>query len=107
VESGVWLIVAICRAHSVCAKTRPVSEEPVANTTLVLARSMPCMTPFAPTETVSATCQKIFLACAPPNRITFVPANCTSVPVVCKMKTSSAPPLKVMSEPMLMSVVKV
>eukprot|EP00445_Apocalathium_hangoei_P087293 CAMPEP_0204203034 /NCGR_PEP_ID=MMETSP0361-20130328/68646_1 /ASSEMBLY_ACC=CAM_ASM_000343 /TAXON_ID=268821 /ORGANISM="Scrippsiella Hangoei, Strain SHTV-5" /LENGTH=75 /DNA_ID=CAMNT_0051165935 /DNA_START=212 /DNA_END=436 /DNA_ORIENTATION=+ len=69
-SSSGWVIVAFCRVHAVCAKMRPVNEELVTNTTLVLAKRMPCMAAPAPTQTVSATCQKMFLACAPPSKIT-------------------------------------
>ena len=97
------VIVALWRVHAVCAKTRPFREEPVLNTAAVLTNMMPSTCDVVPTSTSPATCQTMFLACAP-SRSMFTAEATITEPVVCTIKTSFSSPWKVMSCTMLTSV---
>jgi hypothetical protein len=66
------LIVAFCRLHAVCAKIRPFNEDSVKKLAAVLTKRMPSICAPEPTVTSPATCQKMFFACAEPDRSTFV-----------------------------------
>jgi len=85
-------MVAIWRAMNVCAKTRPLSEEPTWKVALVWARRMPSRCELAPASTGPPTCQKMLEAMAPPRSSTRAPLPTTSAPAILKMKTSLAVP---------------
>jgi hypothetical protein len=101
------VILAIWRLTAVCAKLLPMREEPVLNKTSVNTKRTPCIDAPAPILALPATCQKMFFACTPPDKSTFLFVARVRIPVVCTMKTSSVPPSKVMSELMSIFFVKV
>jgi len=64
------VMVAVSRVTAVCAKMRPLSEEPVLNIARVFTKKMPSRCEVVPASTNPATCQKMLDASAPPARRT-------------------------------------
>jgi hypothetical protein len=95
------VIVAFWRLAAFCDRTLPTREEPVLKSTFSKAKRMPCIEAPAPIAAVVPTRQKMFFACAQPERNTCVFAACVRVLDICMIKTSSGPPSKVMSEVMV------
>ena len=73
--------------------------------TSVLQSRMPSMCEPVPSATLPATCQNMFLACAPPARMTCLTEARITFPVVWKIHTSLGPPERVTSSLMVMPVV--
>jgi len=90
------IMVAVSRVTAVCAKMRPLREEPAAKTARVLTRRTPSMCELILTSTYPATCQKMLAARAPPLRRTRAPSPTRTSRTTLKMKTSEEEPLMVM-----------
>ena len=67
-----FVTVFICRVTAVCASNLPFTDAPVFAATIVLASTIPSKCAVVPMATTSATCQKMFLAFAPPVKVTLV-----------------------------------
>ena len=83
---------------AVCANARPVNVAPVFIAINVLSRIIPLKTEPVLRVVVPATCQKIFFACAPPVRITFLPELISRVPGIWNIHTAFEFPDKVTSD---------
>jgi hypothetical protein len=101
------VIVAVWRLTAVCDRTLPTRDEPVMKSTFSEAKRIPCIDAPALITVVVLTDQKMFFACAQPDRSTCVFAACVRVVAICMMKTSFASPSKVMSEVMVTPPVNV
>jgi len=66
-------VTAFCwRVTAVCANSLPYADAPVFRAIFVLPSMVPSNCAVVPMATPLAVCQKMFLALAPPFRITFV-----------------------------------
>ena len=90
------VMVALSRVTAVCAKMRPLIDEPPLKTARVFTRRIPSRCALVPTSTYPATCQKMLEAKAPPLRRTRAPPPTRTSPATLKMKTSDEEPLMVM-----------
>src|ERR1043166_7717492 len=79
----------------VCASSLPLSDAPVLTVIWVLESTTPSMCAVVPRLTMPATCQTMFLACAPPVGITRVADAWVTPPAIWKIQVSFAPPLSV------------
>ena len=77
---------------AVCASALPFSVAPLFSTIAVLSNMFPLKTDVVPRVVWPATCQKMFLACAPPLRITWTPLPTVRVCAIWNIQTSFAPP---------------
>ena len=93
---GTVMALAI-NVTAVCASALPFSVAPVFIVIFVLANIFPLNSDVVPRATTPATAQKMFLACAPPLRITLVAELISRVPAIWKIQTSSGPPERVTS----------
>ena len=90
-------MVVLTRVTAVCARTRPLREEPALKVATVFTKKTPSRCEVVPASTNPATCQKMFDARAPPLRRTRAPPPTTTSPATLKMKTSEEEPRMVMS----------
>ena len=91
------VMVVLTRVTAVCARTRPLREEPALKVATVFTKKTPSRCEVVPASTNPATCQKMFDARAPPLRRTRAPPPTTTSPATLKMKTSEEEPRMVMS----------
>src|ERR1035437_7712414 len=71
---------------AVCASALPFSTAPVCNAMFFKSKMFPLNVEVVPRVVVPATCQKMFLACAPPARMTFVAELILRVPAIWKIQ---------------------
>ena len=72
----------LARLTAVCASNRPLIDAPVPSTIAVLHSMMPSACEVVPMVTAPATCQKTFLAWAPPLKAMALLALRTRSPVI-------------------------
>ena len=82
---------------AVCANSLPFADAPVFTATFVLVSIVPSKCAVVPMATDPEVCQKMFLASAPPLRITLVALACVRVPAIWNIQTSFRPPEMVTS----------
>src|SRR5450631_2332491 len=75
------------RVTAVWARSRPFVDAPVFMAIFVLVRMVPSECAVVPMMTPPAVCQKTFLACAPPLRMTFVAEAWLRVPAIWNIHT--------------------
>lgn len=95
-DVGAEMVVAMS-VTAVCANALPFSVAPFCIAMFVLANMIPSTCEPGLRVTAPATCQKMFLAWAPPTRRIFLPVAISRVPVIWKTQTSFAPPERVRS----------
>ncbi len=93
---GTVMVLAI-NVTAVCASALPFSLAPLVIAIFVWANIFPLNSDVVPRVTAPATAQKMFLACAPPLRITLVAELISRVPAIWKIQTAFAPPERVTS----------
>lgn len=99
------MTVAFWSATKVCPSKRLLAVAPVCKVMAVLPRITPSMCEPAAAVTEPATTQTMLLASAPPARVILLPAAIVRVPATWKIQVSVAPPVMVMSLPILTPVV--
>jgi hypothetical protein len=84
---------------AVCANVLPSIVLPTSITMAEPAMIVPLKAEYVPSVAWVPTCQKMFLACAPPARKTLLlrPASTFSAVAIWKIQTSSGPPVSVRS----------
>jgi hypothetical protein len=95
--SILYLTLLASNVTAVWAKAFPVITAPVCITIAVLLRMIPLKLEVVPSVATPATCQKIFLACAPPISITFLALDTLRPPAIWNIQTAFELPDKVTS----------
>ncbi len=100
--SGVGkLPLSLLKVTAVNANARPSIVLPVCIVIDTLAMMVPLNLADVPIVAEEPTCQKTFLACAPPVKITWTSVPTVSVEPIWKIQTSSTPPVRVRSPPVI------
>ncbi len=95
---GAGFITALAfNVTAVCASARPFNVAPVFSTIAVWHNILPLKTDVVPRVVWPATCQKMFLANAPPIRLIWAPLPRLRVCPIWKIQTSVALPERVTS----------
>ncbi len=90
-------MVLLSMSIAVCASSRPLTEAPVCSVIDVWLSTTPSRCAVVPRVTAPLTCQKTFLASAPPVRVTLVPLLTVRSWAIWKIQTSVALPASVRS----------